>query len=106
GVSGIYDVSLSPDGRVGLIVGRAVGSPPRGSVFEYRHDLWSASEITDVSIEGFSLAPYLATSNTYLNDSAFRPGCDGGLIVGGRSDFSTSVGLLIEHQRTDGVRCR
>ena len=106
GASGIYDISLSPDGRVGLIVGRALGSPLRGSVFEYRHDLWSASEITDVSIEGFSLAPYLATSNTYLNDSAFRPGCDGGLIVGGRSDVSTSVGLLIEHQRTDGAPCR
>jgi hypothetical protein len=45
-----------------------------------------------------------ATSSTYLNDSAFRPGCDGGLVVGGTT--SAGTGMVIEFQRTDGVRCR
>lgn len=101
--TGIWDVSFSPDGRLALITGRALGASLRGTVFEYRHDLYSAAEITDVSIEGFSLAPYLATSSTTLNDSAFRPGCDGGLIVGG--SVSPSTGLVITFQRTDGTRC-
>ncbi len=102
--TGIFDVSFSSDGRLALVTGRAQGSPLRGTVFEYRHDLWSAAEITDVSIEGFSGAPYLATSSTYLNDSAFRPGCDGGLVVGGQ--VSPSTGLLIEFSRAGGRACR
>lgn len=103
--SGIYDVSLSPDGALALVVGRAIGSPLRGTVFEYRHDLWSAVEITDVSIEGFDAAPYLATTSTYLQDSAFHPACDGGLIVGGHSSFSGSTGLVIRFDRDAGRPC-
>ena len=103
--NGIYDVSFSPDGRLALVTGRAIGTVLRGTVFEYRHDLWSASEITDVSIEGFSAAPYLATSNTYLLDSAFRPGCEGGLIVGGQGS-PASVGMIVEFQRATGRACR
>jgi hypothetical protein len=102
--NGIFDVSFSSDGRLALITGRAVGTMLRGSVYEYRHDLWSASEITDVSIEGFAAPPYSATTNTYLNDSAFRPGCEGGLIVGGQT--SPSTGMVIEFQRASGVDCR
>jgi hypothetical protein len=102
--SGIWDVSFSPDGRLALVTGRALGASLRGTIFEYRHDLYSAAEITDVSIEGFGGPPYSATSSTYLNDSAFRPGCDGGLVVGGNT--SAGTGMVIEFQRTDGTRCR
>lgn len=101
---GIFDVSFSPDGRLALVTGRARGASLRGTIYEYRHDLWTTAEVTDVSIEGFGVAPYLGTSSTYLNDSAFRPGCDGGLVVGGTT--SSSTGMVIEFQRTDGVRCR
>ncbi|MBN8611025.1 MAG: hypothetical protein J0L92_10600 [Deltaproteobacteria bacterium] len=103
-VDGIWDVSFSPDGRLALITGRARGASLRGTIYEYRHDLYSAAEFTDVSIEGFGIAPYLATSSTYLNDTAFLPGCDGGLVVGGNT--SAGTGMVIEFQRTDGVRCR
>jgi len=103
---GISDVSFAPDGRLALIVGRAAGSPLRARVFEYRHDLWSRAEIHDVSIEGFGGPPYSATSNTYLNDSAFRPGCDAGLIVGGHSSISGSTGYLIEFSRDLSPPCR
>ena len=33
---------------------------------------------------------HLGGSNTSLDDAAFRPGCDGGLIVGGETDFRGS----------------
>lgn len=104
--SGIYDVSFSPDGRLALVVGRAIGAPLRGTVFEYRHDLWSAAEITDVSIPSFDAPPYGATSNTYLLDSAFRPGCDAGLIVGGHTTITGSTGYVIEFQRDLSPPCR
>ena len=103
---GIYDVSFSPDGRRALIVGRTGVSPLRGTVLEYRYDLYSSAEITDVSIPGFDAAPYLGDSNTYLSDSAFRPGCDGGLIVGGNTSWSGSTGLLIEFAIEGGTACR
>ena len=72
-------------------------------VVEYRHDLWSSAELTDVSIPGFDAAPYLGDSSTNLNDAAFRPGCDGGLIVGGKSDWRGTRGLVIEF-RIEGLR--
>ncbi len=103
-ITGIWDVSFSPDGSLALITGRAIGATLRGTILEFRHDLYAAPEITDVSIEGFGAPPYSATSSTYLNDSAFRPGCHGGLIVGGTA--TASSGLVIEFQRTDGVPCR
>ena len=103
---GVYDVSFSPDGVRALIVGRASGGTAlRGTILEYRHDLYSVGAITDVSIPGFASAPYNADSNTNLNDSAFRPGCDGGLVVGGRTDFSGSTGLLIELAIEGGRAC-
>jgi len=100
----VWDVSFSAEGRLALVTGRAGGSPLRGTIYEYRHDLYSVAEITDVSIEGFGGPPYSATSSTYLNDSAFRPGCDGGLLVAGNT--SAGTGMVIEFQRTDGTRCR
>jgi hypothetical protein len=95
-------VSVAPDGQRALIVGRT--SLGRGTVIEYRHDLYSEIEMTDVSISGFEAPPYNATSNTYLNDSAFRPGCDGGLLVGG--EVSAGTGMLIEFQIEAARACR
>jgi hypothetical protein len=103
--SGIYDVSFSADGRFALITGRALGTMLRGTVFEFRSDLYRRADITDVSIEGFALPPYSATSSTSLIDSAWRPGCDGGLVIGGQLS-PTSVGLIVEFQRAGGVPCR
>jgi hypothetical protein len=103
---GVWDVSFSPDGARALIVGRASGGAALvGSVLEYRHDLYSTAAITNVSIPNFA-ALYLGTSNTYLHDSAFRPGCDGGLIVGGESSFSGSTGIVAEFEIEGGRACR
>lgn len=104
---GVWDVSFSPDFARALIVGRASGGASLvGTVLEYRHDLYSTAAITNVSIPGFGSAPYLGTSNTNLNDSAFRPGCDGGLIVGGETSFSGSTGIIVEFQIEGGRACR
>ncbi|MFK7989077.1 MAG: hypothetical protein AB8I08_23870 [Sandaracinaceae bacterium] len=99
---GIWDVSFAPDGQRALVVGRT--SVGRGTVLEFRHDLYAMADITDVSVPAFDEAPYNADSNTYLYDSAFRPGCDGGLIGGG--NFSAGSGLLIEFSIEGGVACR
>ena len=100
---GIWGVAFQDDGRRALVVGRAQGSPLVGTVLEYRHDLWSMGEISDVSIPNFGSAPYLANSNTYLNDAAFRPGCDGGLIVGG--NVSAGTGMIVEFALEGGRDC-
>lgn len=104
---GVWDVSFSPDGVRALIVGRASGGASLvGSVLEYRHDLYSTAQITNVSIPAFASAPYLGTSNTNLNDSAFRPGCEGGLVVGGETSAFGSTGMIVEFQIEGGIACR
>lgn len=104
---GVWDVSFSPDGARALIVGRASGGASLvGTVLEYRHDLYTTAAITNASIPAFASAPYLGTSNTNLNDSAFRPNCDGGLIVGGETNFSGSTGMIVEFQLEGGRACR
>jgi len=102
---GILALGFQQDGRRALVVGRAAGSPLSAAVLEYRHDLYVMSEVADVSIAGFDAAPWLGDSNTFLRDVDFRPGCDGGLIVGGKSNFSGSQGLLIEFALEGGVSC-
>ncbi|NOY92458.1 MAG: hypothetical protein GXP55_14790, partial [Deltaproteobacteria bacterium] len=98
-------MGFQQDGRRALIVGRAGGSPPSAAVLEYRHDLFSMSEVADVSIAGFDSAPWLGDSSSSLKDVAFHPGCDGGLIVGGKSDYSSSRGWLIEFAIEGGTSC-
>lgn len=99
---GISHVAFAPDGQRALIVGRAGGDPLSGTVLEYRHNLYTADEITDASITDFNLSPYLGTSNTWLRGSAWRPGCDGGFIVGGDTG---GAGQLIEFSLVGGVSC-
>jgi len=102
---GIFHAAFAPGGARALIVGRAAGTPLSATVLEYRHDLFSASEVTDASIPNFDSPPYLGSSNTWLLASAWRPGCEGGLIVGGESDFQGSTGQLIEFSLEGGASC-
>jgi hypothetical protein len=104
---GIWRVVFQPDGRRALVVGRAGVAPARGTVVEFRHDEWRCPnaygdcDLTEVSIPQFDAPPYNADGNVYLNDAAFRPGCDGGLVVGGGAD----LGLLIRFDIAGGVAC-
>jgi hypothetical protein len=104
---GILHVAFQPGGARALIVGLASGSPLRASVLEYRHDLFTcpvgACAITDVSIPNFASPPYNGGPTDILVESAWRPGCDGGLMVGGNA--SVARALLIEFGLAGGVSC-
>jgi len=59
-------VAFSTDGRRAIIL----GANTAGRVWEYRHELLSTSEFTDVSIPKFTSPPYNADSNARLHDAA------------------------------------
>ena len=96
-----------------VLIGMAIGTalvvflvglvPLIGSVLEYRHDAWTTQEVTDVSIPNFSVVPISGNANYRLNDAAFRPGCDGGIIVGGETN--TNRGLVFEFAVDGQVSC-
>ena len=62
-------------------------------------------DFTDVSIPNFSLPPYNADSQVTLNDVAWRPGCEGGLVVGGSNTFSSQKGYVVRFAVTNGIAC-
>ena len=102
---GIYQVGFSSDGRRALILGNTGGSPQVGRAFEFRHDLFTQTQITDVSIPNFGLPPYNASMQANLNDVAWRPACDGGLVVGGTNTFSSQQAFVIRFSVDNGVPC-
>ena len=82
-------LSVSSDGVWKLFTGRA------GAV-TLSDAPWSTMHYTrfyNSPIPNFTASPWFGDSNTYLNDSAWRPGHCGGLIVG---DQAGSTGLLVE----------
>lgn len=102
---GAMQVEFSSDGARALILGGHGGSPVVGQVYEYRHDLYDESEFMDVSIPGFGSPPYNADTYVNLNDASWRPGCDGGLIVGGSNTWNSTTGYVIEFAVVNGVAC-
>ena len=106
---GIWGITFQQQGQRALIYGRAGGSPLQGTVLEYRHDeywcmgLTYQCGLTEVSIPNFGAAPWNAGSNGYLYDAAFRPGCDGGVIVGHNGD---GQGIAAEFQIASARQCR
>ena len=109
---GIWGMSFQQGGRRALVYGQAGRTPLTATLIEYRHDLddcvspFGDCQWTDVSIPSFDQAPWLGQTSTSINDAAWRPGCDGGLLVGGRSDFRGSTPLLAEFQLENGAACR
>ena len=102
---GIFQVGFSSDGGRALILGGYGGNPAVARAYEFRHDLFSQAQITDVSIPNFSLPPYNASSQSTLNDVAWRPGCDGGLIVGGANTVTSKQAFVIRFSVDNGVAC-
>lgn len=105
---GIWRVAFQQEGQRALVVGRAGVQPVRGTVVEYRHDEYACPVVdtpqcglTNVSIPGFDAAPYNGDSNTYLYDAAFRPGCDGGVLVG----YGRDTGYVIRFDILNGRGC-
>ena len=105
---GLWRVAFQQEGQRALVVGRAGVAPVRGTVVEYRHDEYLCPNsdgpqcgLTNVSIPGFDARPYNADGNTYLHDAAFRPGCDGGAVVG----HGGGRGHVVRFQILNGRAC-
>jgi WD40 repeat protein len=96
---GIYQVQFSTDGRRALLLGGF------GKIYEFRHDLMEKVDFIDASIPNFASPPYNAESQVALNDAAWRPGCEGGLLVGGANTYSIQKGYVIRFSIQNGVAC-
>jgi hypothetical protein len=96
---GTFGVEFASSGRRALFYGG------QGKLYEFRDDLEQQADFTDVSIANFSMPPYDASSQAQLNDVAWRPGCDGGLIVGGADTVTAKQALLIRFAVQNGVAC-
>ncbi len=97
-VLGAFNVAFSTDGA------RALAYGGFGRLHEYRYDLYSSTEIIDVSIGDLATA-FAQPSGTQLNGVAWRPGCHAGLAVGGRNNFSGTTAFVAYFRVTNGVRC-
>ena len=110
----IWGAEFAPDGRRALIYGQYM-SITGGAFFvvlEYRHDEYSCTspltpscDITEVSIRGADVAPWIAPSGARINDASWRSDCDGGLLVGGNSSFSGEYGLVATFELEGGRPC-
>ncbi|MFO0624237.1 MAG: WD40 repeat domain-containing protein [Polyangiales bacterium] len=99
-LTGTFDVAFSTDGR------RAAAFGGLGRVWEFRTDLYSASDILDVSMPSLTQPPYnQPSSGTTLRGLAWRPGCDEGLVVGGSSTISGTTAFVAYFRVTNGRAC-
>ena len=98
-----WDASFSDDGARALAVGDFGNGV--GEAREYRHDLYSTQAISDVSIPGFGVMPYLGIGGVHFDDVAWRPGSDCGFIAGGCSTGSCRRGYLIAFRVLNGRGC-
>lgn len=94
-VIGAFGVSFSSDGA------RAVAFGGAGRVYEYRYELFTTEDISDVRMGDLTMAPYMQPSGVQLNGMAWRPGCHAGLAVGG----SGSSAFVAYFRVVNGVRC-
>ncbi|PKN25926.1 MAG: hypothetical protein CVU65_07220 [Deltaproteobacteria bacterium HGW-Deltaproteobacteria-22] len=109
----LWNVVFQPNGLRALVLGQYqnISGTIFGGVFEYRHGHYSCvtpfanCEITEVSIPSFGAPPWNATSGTVLQDAAWRSDCDGGLIVGGSTAYSTPYAFIARFQIINGAPC-
>jgi len=104
-LSGSLNVEFSSSGSRALIIGGYDSSTDSAQIFEYRHDLYTSDDIFPVFLSNFDSPPYSANSQVHLNDVAWRPGCDEGIIVGGANTFSITRGYVIRFQVINGLPC-
>jgi hypothetical protein len=105
---GGYQVGFATDGRRALVLANTFSA--KGRVYEYVHDtypMWDSTHpsLADVSIENFTSPPYNADTSVTLNDVAWRPGCEQGLIVAGTNTYSVHQGFLIKFTVDNGCTC-
>ncbi len=84
---------------------RALAYGGFGRVHEYRYDLYTSTDIVNVSISNLAMAPFTQPSNAMLNAMAWRPGCEEGLAVGGANSSSGTSAFVAVFRVTNGRRC-
>ncbi len=102
-VAGGFQVEFDSLGARAIVLGGLGGSV--GQVYEYRHDLFTDADLTDVSIQNFDQPPYNADGFVQLNDAGWRSGCDAGLIVGGSDTLTSKKGYVIRFSVVNGTGC-
>ena len=95
------NVEFSTDGKRALIFGGINSVNNSGQIYEYRHDLYARNEIFSVFTDHLGNG----SSQGYLTDASWRPGCDQGLIIGGVDTLSRQAGYVIYFTVTNGVPC-
>jgi len=99
-------IGFQSEGARARVRGARTGS--FGIAIEYRHPYYECPTTGEascmlevVSIPGFDAEPFNAGPDAVLRDVAWRPGCDGGFIVGG----DATGGLVIAFDVETGVAC-
>ncbi|MBU1222087.1 hypothetical protein KKF34_13765 [Myxococcota bacterium] len=107
-------VVFQPNGSRALILGTkmTISGNSFGTVIEFRDDFYSCPQpltsncdLTEVSIPAFGSAPWIAPDSTSLEDASWRKDCDGGIIVGGYSSYSTNYSFIATFQLNTGISC-
>ncbi|MCK6548325.1 hypothetical protein L6R52_20930 [Myxococcota bacterium] len=101
--SSAWNVAFSSDGARALITGQYVNAV--AVLREFRHGAYNTNELTDVSILGFDIAPWLGGSGVLLEEAAWRAGGDCGYVVGGCSTVSCARGYLVAFSVVNGRPC-
>ncbi len=95
----IFGVKFNDAGTRALFFGGA------GKLYEFRHYLPQVADITNVSIPNFTMPPYNNTTQDSVNDVAWRPGCDGGLVVGGSDSVTYQHAFVARFSVDNGAAC-
>ena len=100
-------LAYQPNGRRALIVGNLnTDGEHLLEAIEYRPPLFGSCaiscDLTDVSVPSGSMG---LVEDGRMTDIAWRHDCDGGLAVGGKSTFNSSVGYVFTFQLEGGVSC-
>lgn len=106
----LWGVRFQQEGQRALVFGGVnAPTPIRANLREYRHDLYTcgaACPWTDVAIPSFDAAPWNGTTSWSIQGADWRAGCDGGLLVGGFTNFQGSTGFVATFQLEGQRPCR
>ncbi len=105
GTARLSNIAFSDDGNRAIIMGAYEQSSGIAELREYRHGDYRTAGLTNISIPGFSLAPWLARNGIGIFDAVWRPGCDEGYMVGGCGSLGCSRGYLIAFNVQNGRQC-
>ncbi len=97
-VRAAYGVTFNDTGARALVFGGF------GYFGEFRTDLYTAADIVQTQL-ALDAAPYNQPSDATVTAVAWRPGCDGGLVVGGANTFAHQTAFVARFAASNGRAC-